>query len=88
MVNSRVGSHSIVAVALCALLSLLAFLGTLILAASNGGVLACLGLAAALACPAIWLTLLLSDYRGNMVAGWAEHVRVSLQSPARRDLER
>jgi hypothetical protein len=50
--------------ALCALPSLLLFLGFLILVTTGGG-LAFAGLAAALACPVIWLTVLLSNDRGR-----------------------
>jgi hypothetical protein len=88
MVNRRVGSHSVVAMALCALLSLLAFLGFLFLAASSGGLLAFLGLVAALACPAIWLSVLLADNRESVVAQWVKRVRTRLQSSARPDTDR
>ena len=68
MVNRRAGFRSVVAMVLCALLSLLSFLGFLFLTASNGGVLAFLGLVAALTCPAVWLTVLLADSRGSVLA--------------------
>jgi hypothetical protein len=75
MVNRRVGFRSVVAMALYAVLSLLAFLVFLFLTASNGGVLAFLGLVAALACPAVWLIVLLSDNGGSVLAQWVKRVR-------------
>ena len=88
MVNRRVGFRSIVAMALCALLSLLAFLGFLFLTAPNGGVWAFLGLVAALTCPAVWLTVLFSDNRGSVLAQRVKRAGARLQSSARRNAKR
>jgi hypothetical protein len=88
MVNRRVGFYSVVAMALCALLSLLTFLVSLILMASSGGALAFVGLVAALACPAVWLTVLFSNDGGGVLAHWVKRAGARLQSSARRDTER
>ena len=88
MVNRRVDFHSIVAMALCALLALLAVLGFLFLMASSGGGLAFLGLVAALACPTIWLTVLLSNNRESVLAHWAKRAGARLLGSTHRDTER
>ena len=77
MVNRRVGFRSVVAMARCALL---AFLGFLFLTASSGGVLASLGLVAALTCSAAWLTVLLADNRGSALAQWVKRAGARLGS--------
>ncbi len=76
MVKHRIGFRSVVAMALCALLSLLAFLGFLVLMASSRGALAIFGLAAALACPAVWLAVLLSDGGGRTLVRRARRAAV------------
>jgi hypothetical protein len=83
MVKHRMGFRSVVALALCAFLSLLAFLGFLILIASSRGALAFLGLAAALACPAVWLAVLLSDSGGRIPTQRVRRAAVRLGNPAR-----
>ena len=88
MVNRTIGFRSVVVMALCALLSLLAFLGFLFLTASSTGMLALVGLVAALACPAIWLTFLLVDNRESVLMQWVKRVRARLQGSARRDTRR
>jgi hypothetical protein len=65
MEKRRMGLRSLVALALCALLALLAVLGFMILVVSSRGAWVFLGLAAALACPAVWLAVLLLDNEGR-----------------------
>ena len=88
MVGKRAGFHNMVTMALCAVVSLLAFVGFLILMAFHASALAYLGLVAALACPAIWLTVLLSDHKGSALAGWVKLVQVQLYRSTRRGGER
>jgi hypothetical protein len=65
-----VGIRSLVAMALCALLALLAFLGFLVLMASSRGAWVILGLAAVLACPVIWLSILRADSKSWALDPW------------------
>jgi hypothetical protein len=68
MEKHRIGFRSLVAMALCASLALLAVLGFLVLMASSRGAWVSLGFAAVLACPVVWLAVLLSDDRGSAIA--------------------
>jgi len=86
MVNHKVDLRNTLGMARCALLSLVAFLAFLILMAYSDRLLAVLGLAASLVCPAVWLTVLLSN-DGNG-SGLVQRVkrRAALLRPApRRD---
>ncbi len=85
MVKRRIGFRSIVAMALCAFLALAAFLGFLILVGSSQGALAFLGLTAALACPAVWLVVLLSDSGGRISAQQVRRANVRLRDPTRSE---
>jgi len=85
MLNHKFDLRSIVGMALCALLSLVAFLTFLILMAYNDRFMAILGLTASLVCPAVWLTILLLDDGdgGGGLAQWVKH-KVALLRPAPR----
>ena len=82
MEKTKVGIRSLVAMALCALLALLAFLSFLVLMASSRGVWVFLGLAAVLACPAIWLGILLWDNKSWTLDPWVGHAVARRQNPA------
>ena len=87
MVNHKVDLRNILGMALCALLSLVAFLAFLILMAYSDRLMAILGLAASLVCPAVWLTVLLSndgDSGGGLVQ-WVKRKAVLLRPASRRD---
>ena len=85
MVNHKVDLRKTVSMALCALLSLVAFLAFLILMAYSDRWLVVLGLAASLVCPAVWLTVLLSN-DGDGGGGLVQRVkhRAALRRPAPR----
>ncbi|MFB0536612.1 MAG: hypothetical protein ACETWR_16710 [Anaerolineae bacterium] len=87
MMNHKVDLRNTLGMALCALLSLVAFLTFLTLVAFSDRLMAVVGLAASLVCPAVWLTVLLSndgDGGGGLVQ-WVKH-KVALLRPApRRD---
>jgi hypothetical protein len=87
MVNHKVDLRNTVEVmALCALLSLVAFLAFLTLMAYSDRLMAVLGLAASLVCPAMWLTVLLSnDGHGGGLVQWVTHRAVLLRPAPRRD---
>lgn len=87
MVNHKVDLRKTVGIALCALLALVAFLAFLILAAYSDRLLAVVGLAASLVCPAVWLMVLLSNDRdgGGGLVQWVKHRAVLLRPAPRRD---
>ena len=77
MANHKANLHEIVGMVLCALLSLLAFV---ILVIYNDRLPAILGLIISLACPVVWLTVLLwNDRDGGSLAQ-----RVKLLQPILR----
>lgn len=65
MLSHKFDLRSIVGMALCALLSLVAFLTFLILMAYSNRFMAILGLTASLVCPTVWLMVLLSNDGGG-----------------------
>lgn len=87
MVNHKVDLRNTVGMALCALLSLVAFLAFLTLVAYSDRLMAVVGLAASLVCPAVWLMVLLSndgDGGGGLVQ-WVKHRAALLRPAPRRD---
>jgi hypothetical protein len=82
--NHKVDLRNTLGMALCALLSLVAFLA---LMAYSDRLMAVVGLAASLVCPAVWLTVLLSndgDSGGGLVQ-WVKRKAVLLRPTSRRD---
>ncbi len=87
MVNHKVDLRDTLGMALCALFSLVAFLAFLILMAYSDRLMAVVGLAASLVCPAVWLMVLSSndgDGGGGLVQ-WAKHRAALLRPASRRD---
>jgi len=86
MVNHKVDLRNTLGMARCALLSLVAFLAFLILMAYSDRLMAVLGLAASLICPAVWLTVLLSnDGDAGGLVQWVKRKAVLLRPASRRD---
>jgi len=84
MMNHKIDLRNTLGMALCALLSLVAFLA---LMAYSDRLMAVVGLAASLVCPAVWLTVLLSndgDGGGGLVQ-WVKRKAVLLRPASRRD---
>jgi hypothetical protein len=83
MMNHKVDLRNTLGMALCALLSLVAFLA---LMAYSDRLMAVVGLAAGLVCPAVWLTVLLSnDGDGGGLVQWVKRRAALLWPAPRRD---
>jgi len=87
MVNHKVDLRNTLGMALCALLALVAFLAFLALVAYSDRLMVVVGLAASLVCPAVWLTVLLSNdgHGGGGLLQWVKHKVVPLRPAPRRD---
>lgn len=87
MMNHKIDLRNTLGMALCALLSLVAFLAFLTLVAYSDRLMAVVGLTASLVCPAVWLTVLLSndgDGGGGLVQ-WVKRKAGLLRPAPRRD---
>ena len=83
MMNHKIDLRNTLGMALCALLSLVAFLA---LMAYSDRLMAVVGLAASLVCPAVWLTVLLSnDGDAGGLVQWVKRKAVLLRPASRRD---